>query len=152
MEKIKHEKSAGAVVYYFNQESREPYFLLLKYTNYWGFAKGIIEESEESKETALREIKEETGFDGELVPGFEEKQIWFFRLKNELINKEAVYFLVRIKKENKDKVKISFEHEDFKWLKKDEALELMKIKANKEMIERAYKFILEFEKQKRLFE
>jgi len=66
MEKIKHEKSAGAVVYYFNQESREPYFLLLKYTNYWGFAKGIIEESEESKETALREIKEETGFDGEL--------------------------------------------------------------------------------------
>jgi len=146
---MKKEQSAGAVIYYFDEV---PCFLLLKYKTYWGFAKGLIEENESEKDTALREIKEETGLENfDIVPGFEEKQNWFFRWEGKLVNKEAVYFLIRVKREEKDRVKISFEHEDFKWVAKEEALKLMKIKANKEMLEKAYKFIQEYEKQGKLF-
>jgi len=145
---MKNEKSAGAVIYYYDGE---PYFLLLKYKNYWGFAKGLIEENESEEETASREVKEETSLEVKFIPGFKERQKWFFRLNGELINKEASYFLAKVSKDDADKVKISFEHEDFKWLNLDDCLKLVKIKANKELLEKTENFIREIEKQKKLF-
>jgi len=148
---IKNEKSAGAVIYYHNSSLKQPFFLLLKYPSYWGFAKGMIEGKESEIETAKREIKEETGLDKfEILNGFEHKQQWFFKLKGELIKKEAIYFLVKVKEAEKSKVKISFEHEGFEWLSFKDATEKMKIKSNKEMLGKAYKFIKEKEKQKTL--
>jgi len=144
---VKQEKSAGAVIYYLDSE---PKFLLLKYPTYWGFAKGWLEQEESEKEAAIREIEEETGLKVEIIPGFSYHQKWFFKLKNELINKEATFFLAKISKEEAEKVKISEEHEDFKFLSYKDALKISKIKANKEMLKAAYDFIQEYEKQKRL--
>ena len=147
--KIKQEKSAGAIIYYYD---KEPFFLLLKYPSYWGFAKGIIEEGENIIETVKREVKEETGLENvELIEGFKHVQNWFYKFHGNLISKEAIFFLGKVKKEDKEKVKISFEHEDYKWLSYDEAMKKIKIKSNREMLEKAYKFINEYEKQKRLF-
>lgn len=53
-----HEKSCGAVL--FTTEKGIKKFLLVE-SNYFGFPKGHVEENETEQETALREIKEETG-------------------------------------------------------------------------------------------
>ena len=144
----KLEKSAGAIIYFFE---KEPKFLLLKYPTYWGFTKGIIEKQEKIEETIKREIKEETGIENfQIVPGFKHEQKWFFKAQGNLVFKEAIFLLVKVSREEAEKVKISFEHEDFAWLSLEEALEKMKIKNNKEMLEKAEKFILEFERQKTL--
>ncbi|MBM3234585.1 NUDIX domain-containing protein [Candidatus Pacearchaeota archaeon] len=148
---MKNEKSSGAVVFYLEENSNEPKFLLLKYPTYWGFAKGWLEQGETEDEAARREIKEEANLDVNFIPGFKHSQKWFFKLKGELINKEAVFFLAQISEKEADKVRISEEHDDFKWLNLKEALKLIKIKSNREMLEKAYDFILEFEKQKKLF-
>ncbi|MFH1332713.1 MAG: NUDIX domain-containing protein, partial [archaeon] len=60
------EKSAGVIVYN-NGE-----FLILQYTaGHWDFPKGHIEKGETERETALRELKEETGItDAFFVKGF----------------------------------------------------------------------------------
>ncbi|MEK6820266.1 MAG: NUDIX domain-containing protein [Nanoarchaeota archaeon] len=146
----RQEKSAGAVVYYFDGKL---YFLLLRNTlktTYWEFPKGEIE-NEEIEETALREVKEETGLsDIKIIPGFKQNLQWFFTFKGELVRKEAVYLLIEIPKEDKDKVKINYEHEAFSWFDYEKALKNLKGRDNKEMLKKAYEFILNYEKQKRL--
>ena len=57
-QKMLHEKSCGAVL--FTTEKGIKKFLLVE-SNYFGFPKGHVEENETEQETALREIKEETG-------------------------------------------------------------------------------------------
>ena len=145
----KKEKSAGAIIYYMDE--KEPRFLLLKYKTYWGFAKGIIEPEESIKQAAKREIREETGLDNlEFISGFRHIQRWFFRAGGNLVSKEAVFLLARATSEEAKKVKISFEHEGFSWLKYDKALNYIKIKSNREMLQKAEEFIKKHEMQKRL--
>jgi len=142
---MRYEKSAGIIVYYGGKKNLK--FLLLKYPTYWGFPKGIIEEKETEEEAAIRELQEETGLKAEIIPGFKHEQQWFYKYGGELVKKEAVFFLARTSKEEAEKVKISYEHEDFAWLSFSEALEKMKIKSNKEMLRKAYEFISSREKQ-----
>lgn len=145
---MKQEKSAGAVIYYID---KEPKFLLLKYKTYWGYVKGIIEKDESIEETIKREAKEEVDLDIKISPGFKHEQNWFFKFNGELVKKQAIFLLAEVSKEEAEKTKISFEHEGFAWLNKEQALKRMKIKNNKEMLEDAYEYILECKKQKSLF-
>jgi 8-oxo-dGTP pyrophosphatase MutT (NUDIX family) len=48
-------------------------FLIIssKSDGHWGFPKGHVEEGESVEKTAIREVKEETGLDFDLVEGFE---------------------------------------------------------------------------------
>lgn len=143
---MKFEKSAGAII--FRIEGEKIFFLLLKYPTYWGFAKGNIEEKENESETTLREIKEETGLeDIVLLENFKEKMQWFYKFKSELRRKEAIFFLGQTKTKN---IKISEEHDAFKWCTYEEALQLMRIKKNKLLLEKARGFIKEHLKQKNL--
>jgi len=148
----KKEYSAGAVVYIFDDKIK---FLLLKNTlkkSYWGFPKGKIEEDESLKDTAKREIEEETKLNNlEFLPGFQQDLQWYFRLKGQTIKKKATYFIVKVPKEDIDKVRIGEEHEDFKWLDYNEALEVMNIKNNKKLLKKAYKVIKKYEGQRKLF-
>ncbi|HEX7051541.1 MAG TPA: NUDIX hydrolase [Longimicrobiales bacterium] len=87
------ETSAGGVVY-----RRRPggiHFLLIRdpYEN-WGLPKGHVEGGETPKETALREISEETGLTG-LHAAAELPTIdWYFRDRGRLIHKFCHFYLV----------------------------------------------------------
>ena len=149
---MRQEKSAGAVVYYLS--SQEPIFLLLQNTlkkTYWEFPKGKIENSDSIEETVKREVEEETGLRNlQIIPSFKHEISWFFKFQGQLIRKNAVYLLVRILDNDKDNVKISNEHQKFKWMDIEQARKEINIKANRELLEKAYEFIKEHEKQKRL--
>ncbi|MBU1135987.1 MAG: NUDIX domain-containing protein [Nanoarchaeota archaeon] len=139
---MKYEESAGVVIYCIDNEQTK--FLLLKYPSYWGFSKGLIEEGESEKETALRELEEETGIPNvEIIPNFEFRQNWFFKHQGNIIRKSAVYFLSKVENKFIDKIKLSPEHTDFKWLNFDNAIKKIEIKQNKEMLKKAYDFLKE---------
>ncbi len=145
---MKKEKSAGAVIYYTDNDII--YFLLVKST-YWGFVKGWIEENESIQDTIRREAKEEANLDNlEFIKGFEYKQHWVYRKDNEMIGKDVIFYLTKISNEDAKKVKISFEHNEFKWASFDDTMKLLKIKDNQKMLIKAYDFIKEHEKQRRL--
>ena len=67
-----YESSCGAVV--FRNFEDDLKFLLIrnKRSANWGFSKGHIEEGESKIETALREVREETGLSVNLIEGFEQ--------------------------------------------------------------------------------
>ena len=71
------EKSCGAIVYRKHHGNTE--ILLIKHINsgHWSFPKGHMEQGESETETALREIKEETGLDVLLDPTFRTLRKWW---------------------------------------------------------------------------
>lgn len=132
------EKSAGAVI--FRKERGIVKYLLLHYeSRHWDFPKGHIEKGEKELETVKREVEEETGLkDLEFIEGFKEWIKYFFRYKEKNVFKIVTFYLAETKTE---KVEISFEHIDYKWLPYEEALEQLTFKNAKEILERANDFL-----------
>lgn len=87
------EKSCGAVV--FTREDKEIKFLIIKSPEgFYGFPKGHMEDNESETETALREIKEETGVDVNIIDGFRTTDSHpHVREGRPTVMKEMVYFL-----------------------------------------------------------
>lgn len=112
----KTEQSAGGIV--IKKENDEIFILLAKHAKYheWGFPKGHIgdKKADESKEeAALREVKEETGIEAEILSqGAKEEYV--YTLNGEKRQKTVYYYLMRYKSGNfaeKD-----HEMEDVKWV------------------------------------
>lgn len=102
-------------------------FLLLKrapyqyYPNLWQMVSGKIKDSEKAYETALREIKEETG----LSP----HQLWIAPNINSFYSPDDEYIslipVFAAKVDFDSIVKISNEHSEYKWLKPEDARNLL---------------------------
>lgn len=90
-----------------------------KWPGVWEFPGGKIEENESPLEAAVRETREETGLNVEIVKNFSVHKVYFF--ENEKI---IYYFLARPKTK---KVKLSYEHDKFKWLSKNEILKIKEL-------------------------
>jgi 8-oxo-dGTP pyrophosphatase MutT (NUDIX family) len=143
------EKSVGALIFYI--ETKKPFFLLLKYPTYWGFVKGNIERDEDEEETARREAKEEANLSKlNFIKEFHENIHYFYRREGTTVSKEVIFLLAGIGKEEAGKVKISWEHEGFKFLEFDEALKMLKHKNEIAVLTKANDFLKEHLKQKRL--
>lgn len=91
---MNHEKSCGAIVYRKYHGNTE--ILLIKHINsgHWSFPKGHVESGETEVETALREIKEETGLDVIIDPSFRETVSYYPKKDTQ---KVVVYFIARAK-------------------------------------------------------
>ena len=140
--RTKYQLSCGAIIFHIYK--KEPQYLLVKYPTYWGFVKGLVEPGENEEKTAFREASEEVGItDLYFIPGFRVTQQWFFKhyKTKQLVRKEAVYLLARTRSW---KVKISYEHENYKWVKYDEALKLMRVKATRNLLSQAHNFIMKY--------
>ncbi|MDE7389733.1 MAG: NUDIX domain-containing protein [Lachnospiraceae bacterium] len=85
-----YEKSCGAIVFY--RAPEEVKVLLVKNKNgrYWSFPKGHVELGENEKQTAIREIKEETDLDVKIHPSFRETSDYCPFGK---VRKRVVFFL-----------------------------------------------------------
>ena len=131
-----NEFSAGAVVFKIDADGKV-FYLLLKndQSNYWDFPKGKMEEGETLEQTALREIKEETGLDTELVHGFSDAIRYNFSTREgKNIDKEVTFFLGL---SHSSDVKISDEHGDFIWLSFVEAYQKITYPNSRRVLERA---------------
>ena len=86
------EKSCGALV--FRRFHGNTELLLIKHANggHWSFPKGHVEAGETEEETALREIKEETGIDVIVDSSF--REVISYSPKKDT-QKDVIYFIAR---------------------------------------------------------
>ena len=87
---MKFEKSCGALVYRKNRSQIELLLIKNRYGGHWSFPKGHVEGQETEIQTALREVKEETGIDINIQKGFRQ-MVEYYPKPN--IRKQVVYFL-----------------------------------------------------------
>lgn len=133
---MSNEKSCGAVIYI--QSGIDVEFLAVKSkaNGHWGFPKGHMEAGESEKETARREVFEETGLDITLFDGFRTKVEYSL---SENIQKEVIYFIGRISEQC---VSIQQEEiEEYKWLNYNNMLELLTFESNKNVLKEVQGFI-----------
>ena len=94
---MKKEKSCGAVVYRDSDGGMEVLLIKHKHGGPWAFPKGHVEKKETEAETALREIKEETGLKVELDTSF--REIVAYSPKPGVM-KDVIYFAAKAKKDH----------------------------------------------------
>lgn len=80
------ETTAGGIAYRLNPASKKLEFLMVQDArDRWTIPKGHVEEGENTKQTALREIKEETGLTDIVLKSWLGKNNFRFRRQNSLI-------------------------------------------------------------------
>jgi len=91
---VKWEFSAGGVV--FKKEKDRIDILLIRVKKRWSFPKGNIERNEKKEEAALREVKEETGIEAEVIDYLGDIEYWYY-LGGYKIHKFVYYYLMKYK-------------------------------------------------------
>ena len=86
----KREKSCGALIVKRSEDKICLLVLRHKFSTNWSFPKGHVEKGENEVQTALREVKEETGLTINLIDGFRESVIYYPKPN---VRKQVVYFL-----------------------------------------------------------
>lgn len=130
--------SAGVVTYRILDGVRE--YLLLHYLGgHWDFPKGKMEPGETKQETALRELKEETGLVVALNPDFEQSFSYTFRDKDKQIADKTVYFFIG--QSEGQKVRISEEHQLYSWLDYDQAMYRLTYENARKILEKVEAFL-----------
>ncbi len=133
-----YEKSCGAVMYT-EVDGVRKYILITNISGHVGFPKGHIEFGETEKQTALREIYEETGVHTSIIDGFRE----FYNYKiNNFIKKKAIYYLANF--DPKDIRMNIMEISEYHLLPYEEAMEKLNFKHDKKLLEKAENHIKKF--------
>ncbi|NJD22763.1 MAG: NUDIX pyrophosphatase, partial [Melioribacter sp.] len=128
-------------VHIFRRIGNDLEFLLLKrasnekYPGLWQMVTGSIE-NEDAHQTALREVKEETG----LTP----IKFWVVPNINSFYSPETDVIVMipvfAVLVDESQKVIISDEHTDFKWVQKEEAVKLLAWPGQRQSVEIIYEY------------
>lgn len=138
--KIKKELSAGGVL--FKEVDGEYYVAVIHRSkqNDWTLPKGHVESGESLKDTALREVEEETNNKAVVL-----KKIGSFSYSVEDKEKDVTYkrtvhwFLMKSKGDNSHK--LNFETDQVRWLKVDEDFSFMNYANDKSILSQGIKLI-----------
>lgn len=134
----RQEHAAGCVVV--RETRREPLFLLVRSrAGFWGIPKGRREKKELSRDTALRELREETGLARFFIMnGFRARYSYVHGEGKEGAHKTVTAYLV---KTDNAAVTISREHTAFRWVSYEEAMRMIVFRSARTPIARAYRFL-----------
>lgn len=131
------EVSAGGVIYRRSGELSE--VALIHVRNRWGLPKGHVEEGERVEETALREVREETGLEGKLVRKLGDIR-YSYRDKTKegepiRIYKRVHFYLMRyVRGDVRDH---DHESDDARWFPIEQAMKQLKFATERKMVHRA---------------
>ena len=130
------------------RESDQTQYLLLRRIaslgGFWQSITGSLEEGETHREAALREVKEETGYDLaddqlidlDLINRFEISPLWRKKYAPGVTRNEEVCFWARVSK--REVAFDELEHDAFAWVSYDEAMRLLFWESNKRALEKVH--------------
>ncbi len=140
---MKFEFSAGGIVY--KREDTKIYILVSQHSQHlgWVFPKGLIGDKnhikgEKKEATAIREVKEETGAEAEIVEQITPVTYWYV-LNGEKIKKTVYYFIMKYT--DGDITRHDFEMAAVEWLPEDKVLERLTYKSDKDAYREALPLI-----------
>ena len=131
---MKYEKSCGAVVY--TKINNEVKFVLVRQLKgFYGFPKGHVEDGETEKQTAIREVKEETNVNVQILS--DKKYQTNYIIKDKNIDKDVIFFLAKpLNLNQKPQLEEVIRSE---WKKFEDALEVITYERSRELLKEAIK-------------
>jgi 8-oxo-dGTP pyrophosphatase MutT (NUDIX family) len=136
--------SAGGVVYRQKKDKFEVVLIAVGENRRWQLPKGLVNKVEAPEQTALREVREETGINATLLDSIDKIEYWYYGLsesKRLRFHKTVHFYLLKFlsgSTEDHDQ-----EVEEARWVEIDEAVSLLAFKSEKEIVEKAKLMIRE---------
>lgn len=139
--------SAGGTAFRFNNETYEIALISVSPNRRWQLPKGIIDAGETPEIAARREVREETGIETEVLAPIEMIEYWYFgdyRGERVRFHKSVHFFLLASRGgavEDHDAEVI-----EARWVKAEDAIDMMAFKGEKHVVQKALKMISRFSK------
>lgn len=136
------EIACGAII--FREKNNKVEYLIIQHRNdgHWFFPKGKMEENETKMQCAQREILEETGLENlRFIDNFEIEYYYQFLRGRQIVNKKVYFYIAEAGKN--DKVRLSDEHQNYKWLGFTKAYNLLTHKKSKDSIKKVNGFLVQ---------
>lgn len=130
--------SAGGVAYRKLRGKIEIAIIKVAPENRWQLPKGIVDKGESPEEAAVREVREETGIDAEIIDKIETIEYWYFSGKGAdrvRYHKYVHFFLMKYLSGNTEDH--DHEVEEARWAKIDKAIEMLAFKSERDVVEKA---------------
>lgn len=134
------EKSCGAVVFTRDNGSIR-YLIIQSKEGFFGFPKGHMESGETERDTALREIREETGLTVSLLEGFRTEDSHPFVKNGEERMKHIVYFLAEY--DNQIPKAQEEELDGIRLMDYETAMEAFQFESSRRILAEAYRYLTE---------
>ena len=137
--------SAGGVAFRFENDACEAAIIFVNPSRQWQLPKGLIDAGETPEIAALREVREEAGIETDLIELIETIEYWYFgdyRGERVRFHKSVHFFLLIYK--SGDVKNHDAEVVEARWVKADEAIEMLAFKSEKSVVEKALKMLPEF--------
>ena len=138
MKKIYDRISAGGLVY---KKLNETIFFVICYkknTDKWYLPKGTQELGEKIKDTAIREVSEETGLKVSIIQYLSDIEYSFLEEKS-LINKKVSYYIMNPQGGSFDEHDNEFDN--VIWATKKQCLNLLKYENEKKLVAATYEIV-----------
>jgi 8-oxo-dGTP diphosphatase len=133
---LKKQTSAGGVIYKKNDSSIQIALISVRNGQFWCLPKGIVDKGETTEETAVREVREETGLNGRIIDALGEINYWYFVKEENIKCRKKVYFYL-MEYVSGDTDDHDFEVDEAGWFPLEIALEKVSYKGDRMVIEKA---------------
>jgi 8-oxo-dGTP diphosphatase len=134
----KEQVSAGGVVYRRRGAKTEVALISVGEEPRWQLPKGLVGRGESPEDAALREVREETGLECEIVASLEEVEYWYFSkggARRVRFHKRVRFYLMRYLSGETE------EHDDevneARWMEAEEAAGMLAFKGERKALEEA---------------
>jgi mutator protein MutT len=134
--------SAGGVAFRQIGDEIEAAIVAVNPSRRWQLPKGIIDAGETPEIAAVREVREEAGIETELLELIEKVEYWyvgFQRAERVRFHKFVYFYLLRYLRGSVE----NHDHEiaEARWVKVDEAIEMLAFKSEKDVLKKAFEKI-----------
>lgn len=130
--------SAGGIAYRQMDDEIQVALILVGPRKRWQLPKGAINANEQVEQAALREVREETGLETELVEPLEKIEYWFYANQGGQrvrFHKYVHFFLMRWT--GGDVADHDHEAEEARWFNIDTAIDLLSFESEKSVMRKA---------------
>lgn len=130
--------SAGGVAFRWRDSQPEIAIVSVKPKLRWQLPKGIVDPGEAPQVTAVREVREEAGVETELVKLIETIEYWYRSVKYGKpvrYHKFVHFYLLEYK--SGDVADHDHEVEEARWVRFEEAINMLAFKSEREVVEKA---------------
>ena len=138
--KFKRQFSSGGVIFRKTKGGIRVALISRQGGEVWCLPKGLIEKGESAQETALREVREETGLVGEIIRRLGEVEYWYVSDEEKTkFFKKVSFFLLRHKEG--DIRDHDFEVDEVAWVPIEAAVEKLTYPSERKLVRKAAKLL-----------
>jgi 8-oxo-dGTP diphosphatase len=134
---IKNQVSSGGVIFRKTPDNAlEIALVAVKDGKVWSLPKGIVEKGEEAADTAVREVREETGLSGRIVEKIGDISYWYYIKEDNAKCRKTVHFYL-LEYVSGSTADHNWEVDAAEWFPLAEALDRVSYKGDREIVRKA---------------